>query len=136
MADISVDADAFGASLEQILGNLNHACDEAVQRGVRAGGKTARKEWKRNARRVLSKNSTGRYAKSISVKFGKSGGEHTAEVGSKNLPGLPHLLEKGHATLGGGRTRAFPHIAPAFEVAAEETYRTVLEGVDAAIGGQ
>ena len=131
MADVLVDSDAFGASLAQILGDLGHACDGAVQKGVRVGGKTARKEWRKHK----TIRGRGEYVASIAVTFGKSGDEYTAEVGSKTLPGLPHLIEKGHATLGGGRTRAYPHIAPAFEVAAKKTYETVLEGVDAAVEG-
>ena len=39
---------------------------------------------------------------------------------------LAHLLENGHALVGGGRARAFPHIAPVAEQA-EETLLTTIK---------
>ena len=38
---------------------------------------------------------------------------------------LTHLLEKGHALVGGGRARAFPHIAPVVEKCEEELLKTI-----------
>lgn len=42
------------------------------------------------------------------------------------VPGLAHLLEFGHAKRNGGRTRAFPHIAPVAD-SVEEKFVTALE---------
>ena len=40
-------------------------------------------------------------------------------------PGLPHLLEHGHALRNGGRSRSFPHIAPVEDKISEEYYKAV-----------
>ena len=44
---------------------------------------------------------------------------------------LAHLLEKGHAKRGGGRTKAMPHIAPAEENAVKELENDIKK----ALGG-
>jgi Bacteriophage HK97-gp10, putative tail-component len=43
---------------------------------------------------------------------------------------LTHLLEHGHAKRGGGRTRAFPHIAPAEEKAIREYLKRVERAIE------
>ena len=40
---------------------------------------------------------------------------------------LTHLLEKGHAKQNGGRTRAFPHIAPANDKAQRNVFKLIEE---------
>ena len=63
---------------------------------------------------------TGKYKKSWAVKTTQENANAMeVTVHSKNRYQLAHLLEFGHAKRGGGRTRAFPHIAPAEEAAAE-----------------
>lgn len=43
---------------------------------------------------------------------------------------LTHLLEKGHAKVNGGRTRAFPHIAPVAEKAEEELVNKIKKNIE------
>ena len=88
---------------------------EDMKSTVKKAGQKAKSEVQSGAR-VKS----GRYKNSWAVKTTKENANAMeVTVHSKNRYQLAHLLEFGHAKRGGGRTRAFPHIAPAEANAAE-----------------
>lgn len=63
---------------------------------------------------------SGKYKKSWTVKTTKENSNSLElTVHSRNRYQLAHLLEFGHAKRGGGRTKAFSHIAPAEQRATE-----------------
>ena len=75
---------------------------------------------------------TGAYSKSWKVSTTKETSESLElTVHSPKKYQLAHLLEKGHAKRGGGRTKAVPHIAPAEESAAKQLESDIKK----AIGG-
>ena len=76
---------------------------------VTKAGNTVKYEVKANA-----PVRTGQYKKGWAVKKQKeTANSLELVVHNKKRYQLTHLLEKGHAKRGGGRVRAFPHIAPA-----------------------
>ena len=105
----------FQAEIRKILDeyaeDVNMSLDEVVDK---AGQKTA--QLLRNTSPV---NPTGKkagaYAKGWSV---EKSAKHQARIGKpyavvyNKHPGLPHLLENGHALRQGGRTKAIRHIEP------------------------
>ena len=55
------------------------------------------------------------------------------EIGSASMPGLAHLLEKGHASVGGGFVSGREHIAPAADEAFDDFERRLGASVERAI---
>lgn len=92
---------------------------------VKKAGNTVKKETQANAP-VKSK----RYQKSWTVKRQKeTSSVLEVVVHSKNRYQLTHLLEKGHASRGGGRVNAIPHIAPAEEKGIRELEEGIRRGL-------
>lgn len=88
---------------------------EDMKKAVRKAGAEAKKDIQAGA-----PVKTGAYKKSWTVKTTKNTADAMeVVVHSRNRYQLAHLLEFGHALRKGGRTRAFPHIAPAEERAAQ-----------------
>lgn len=128
MSDITVEADRFALALDDILRDVQQNVDEVVPVAARNSAKKGAAAVRRNAR--ASFGGTGKYAKSWGYKSGKKGQESYAEIGS-TMPGLPHLLEKGHATLGGGHVPGREHIANA----AKDTFEDFENELSELIGG-
>lgn len=73
-----------------------------------------------------------KYRKSLSVKIEKQTlGNKKATIYAK-APHyrLTHLLEHGHATVNGGRTRAFPHWKPAEDYAIKEYEKRIADAIE------
>lgn len=113
-------ADRFMADFQSILDNVQEAADDSLKAGVKAGCELSRDEWQAGA-----PAKTGKYAKSIRYRVKGSGREVQGHVYSTQ-PGKPHLLEKGHTKVGGGRTRAIVHIAPAADDGFELCEQVIL----------
>ena len=126
-SDLPIDADAFASSLEAIFGDVRRACTGALDDAVRAGSKESAKLWREGAREKFA--GRGKYAKSIRTKVRRQGDSPVAVVYS-TMPGLPHLLEKGHATIGGGRVAGREHIAPAAERGFETAFKAAEDRLE------
>ena len=120
-------ADRFMADFQAILDNVQDVADESLKAGVKAGCELSRDEWQAGA-----PVDTGGYAKSIRYRVEGDGSDVQGHVYSTK-PGMPHLLEKGHAKVGGGKTRAVEHIAPAADDGFRMTEKVILATLGAGL---
>lgn len=135
MADnfYTCDADDFLVSMEHILNTIPQQLEPMLEGAVDRASRYANRRVKTNARHAGFHTDTdtgSRYVRGWGRKIQKNGNETSAEVGNRETPGLAHLLEKGHAKVGGGRVQAFPHIKTAADEAALKLWKEVKEAVD------
>lgn len=118
MASQRVPADQLAAAVDKILekygddvrDNVNDIVKDITKKGVQT--------LKSQARSAVG--GTGKYASgwTSQVETGRVSAQGTIYNGA--LPGLPHLLEHGHANRNGGRTPGRVHIAPVEEALVKE----------------
>lgn len=107
-----VEEDQFAAAFSEILGDIADGADEAVFHCVHDALVEGRDEWRAGGVGLKEWD----YVKHVTYRTLRKKGSVEGHIFSRK-PGLPHLLEKGHAKSGGGRTRAFEHVKPAANLA-------------------
>ena len=105
-----IPIDRLSAEINKILteygDQVQQNVDEAAKKVTKAGVKAV----KGNASSTFG--GSGKYASGWTSKFEKGRLSSQGIIYNGTVPGLPHLLEHGHANRNGGRTPGRPHIAP------------------------
>jgi hypothetical protein len=114
----TIKPEMFAQAVKEYLEIYVEDIGEAVEEKSNQIGKEARDELKQT-----SPKKTGKYAKGWTVrKDKKNKNYYTVKVWNRTDYQLTHLLEFGHTTKNGGRTKAIPHIRPV-----EEKYKNKFE---------
>jgi hypothetical protein len=124
MANVSVDQ--LAAEIAKGLADYSQDVVEKVNVSSEAVGKAAVKRLKQT-----SPKRYGKYAKSWTMKTEPEVGQPHKRIVHVKAPHyrLAHLLEHGHAKVGGGRVEGRPHIGPAEEEVIREFAREVEEAI-------
>lgn len=101
-------ADDIGKILEEYQDDVKQNLDQITKQIAQKGQQALKNESK-------SKFKGDRYWKGWKVDLQVGRLETKATIYNASLPGLPHLLEKGHAKRNGGRVEGTVHIAPVEE---------------------
>lgn len=127
----AIGPDAFEKTMAEILGEVPRRLGEELPKAVSKSIQLGRRRIRSNIAGMGGWGMrTGRYASGWATRRRKVGDEWSGVVYNKEAPGLAHLLEKGHAKVGGGRVAGRAHIAPA----AEEAFGKFEELVRGAVG--
>lgn len=112
-------ADTINRVLQDYSDDISALSTDAVKDVTKAAVKAV----KANSRQKFG--GTGRYAKgwTSTIETGRLSAQGI--VYNKDVPGLPHLLEHGHAKRGGGRVEGVEHIAPVEKQIVEQFYKEV-----------
>ena len=124
MANINVDQ--LAAEIAKGLAEYSQDVVEKVNVSSDKVGKAAVKRLKQT-----SPKRYGKYAKSWTMKTEPEVGQPHKRIVHVKAPHyrLAHLLEYGHAKVGGGRVEGRPHIGPAEEEVIREFSREVEEAI-------
>lgn len=114
--------------VSKMLDNYSTAIQDEIERVIFENCEKAKTDLQNE--RSTYQVRTGKYNKGWKVKKTKNR-KYVEGIVYNTQYQLTHLLEKGHVTRNGGKTRAFPHIEPVND----RTQKRVVEEIERAIGG-
>ena len=123
-----VDADVITIGIDRIATEITDAVrtytldvTAAIEDVVDITATKVLKEVKR-----LARKRSGEYARTFVKTRKKLPGQRVYYVWNKKHYRRVHLLERGHAKVGGGRVQAYPHLIPAHDKYAPEMYTAII----------
>jgi len=120
-------ASDFALDVKKLLEQYSDDVFEAMAEVVPEVAKESAKKLKQES----PKGKSGKYAKGWTSKAEKGRMTTTATIyGKTGTYQLAHLLEHGHATRNGGRTKPIVHIKPVEEWATEEVISRTAERIE------
>jgi bacteriophage HK97-gp10 putative tail-component len=111
---VPINPNELSNEINRMLSGYVAGVSEEIEKAAKDVANEAKKEIEYD-----SPHLTGTYERSWKVKKKSKRGKPLYIIHNLEYQ-LTHLLEHGHALRNGGRTRAFPHIAPAEERAIRE----------------
>ncbi len=115
--------DMINSILKEYEGDVIRNIPEITDKIGKAGVKTLRNSAKNTF------GGSGKYARGWRSQTVKTRMGATVTIYNGRLPGLPHLLEHGHANRNGGRTEGRAHIAPVETKLIKEYERKVINDI-------
>lgn len=121
----TITIDQLGKAIQEIVDDYSEDATNVVEKTLPEIGKKAVKEVKSK-----SPKRTGSYKKGWKMKVEKGRLSTQIVVYNKTRYQLTHLLEKGHANRGGGRTEGIPHIEPTEKNAVANALKQIKRGLE------
>ena len=121
-----ITIDQFASSIHDILEKYGDEINENMEAAVKAVSRKGAQAVKSAASSTFNGS---KYAGGWTSKTETGRTSSQGIIYNRTVPGLPHLLENGHAMRGGGRVAGRPHIKPVEEQIIQEFEQEVRKSI-------